>query len=41
MSKYTYKKQFGIVVICEDEAEQKRLYDKLQKLKLNLKVVVV
>ena len=41
MSKYTYKKQYGIVVICQDEADQKKQYDKLQKLGLTLKVVCV
>jgi len=41
MSKYTYKKQYGIVVICSDELEQKKLYEKLQKQGLTLKVVCV
>jgi len=41
MSKYTYKKQFGIVVICSDEQEQKKLYERLQKQGLTLKVVCV
>lgn len=40
-SKYVYKKQFGIVIICRDEEEQKKLYEELLKKNLNLKVVVV
>lgn len=41
MGKYTYKKQFGIVVICQSEDEQKKLFDELKKQGLTLKVVVV
>lgn len=38
---YTYKPQYGLVVICPDEAEQIKLFKKLQKQGLQLKVVVV
>lgn len=41
MGKYTYKKQFGIVVVCESEEEQQRIYERLRKLGLKLKVVVI
>jgi len=39
--KFNYKQQYGIVVICSDEQEQKEIYEKLEKLGLKLKVVVV
>ncbi|MFZ4708024.1 MAG: hypothetical protein ACOYMF_18625 [Bacteroidales bacterium] len=38
---YAYKPQYGIVVICPDEQEQIKLFEKLQKQGLKLKVVVV
>ena len=41
MKSFTYKSQYGIVVICSDEQEQKRIYEMLEKLGLKLKVVVV
>ena len=39
--KFTYRQQFGVIAICEDEKEQQRTYEMLQKLGLTLKVVVV
>lgn len=39
--KFNYKQQYGIVVICSNEQEQKEIYEKLEKLGLKLKVVVV
>ncbi len=38
---YTYKQQYGIVVICRSEQEQRELYEKLSGMSLTLKVVVV
>ncbi len=38
---YAYKPAFGIVVQCEDEAEQIKLFNKLKGMGLKLKVVVV
>lgn len=38
---YAYKPQYGIVVMCENEPEQIRLFERLQKQGLKLKVVVV
>jgi len=38
---YTYKPQFGLVIICTDEAEQIEMFNKLQKQGLTLKVVTV
>ncbi len=39
--KFNYKPQYGIVVICSGEQEQKEVYEMLEKMGLNLKVVVV
>lgn len=41
MSKYTYKPQYGVIVICKDEKEQKEIYERLLKEGLTLKVVNV
>lgn len=41
MGKYTYKPQFGVIVICADEKEQKAVYDRLNKEGLTLKIVNV
>lgn len=41
MGKYTYKPQFGVIVICTDEKEQKAVFDRLQSEGLTLKVVNV
>ncbi len=38
---FNYKQQYGIVVLCKDENEQKMLYEKLLKMGLKLKVVAV
>lgn len=41
MGKYTYKPQFGVIVICADEREQKAVYDRLQNEGLTLRIVNV
>ena len=41
MSNFNYKPQYGIVVICEDEEDQKKIFEELQKLGYKLKIVVV
>lgn len=41
MSRYTYKPQYGVIVICVDEKEQKEIYERLLKEGLTLKVVNV
>lgn len=35
-----YKNQFGVIVICETEEEQQKVFNKLQKEGLNCRVVV-
>jgi hypothetical protein len=34
-----YVEQYGVIVICEDEAEQERVYNRLAEMGLNCKVV--
>lgn len=41
MSEFKYKNQFGVVVICADEADQELVYNTLHKLGYKLKVVCV
>lgn len=38
---YAYKPQYGLVIICADEAEQIELFKKLKSQNLKLKVVTV
>ena len=38
---FNYKEQYGVIVICKDEEEQKAIFEKLQKEGLTLKVVTV
>lgn len=41
MGKYTYKPQYGVIVICVDEKEQRAIYERLKAEGLTLKVVNV
>lgn len=41
MGTFTYKQQYGVIVICKDEKEQQSIYEKLMELGLTLKVVTV
>ena len=41
MSKYTYKPQYGVIVICTDEKEQQAIYERLKAEGLTLKIVSV
>lgn len=36
---FNYKPQYGVIVICENEDEQKKLFEELQKQGKKLKVV--
>jgi len=38
---FTYRQQYGVIVICKDETEQIRIYEELKKQGLTLKVVTV
>jgi hypothetical protein len=41
MGKFSYRPQFGVIVICKDEADQVSVYDWLIKNGLTVKVVAV
>lgn len=36
---FLYKPQYGVIVICENEEEQKKVFEELQKKGMKLKVV--
>ncbi len=38
---FKYQQQYGVIVICKDEAEQKAVYERLAAQGLTLKVVCV
>ena len=38
---FKYKEQFGVIVVCKDEAEHKSVYQQLKKLGLRIKLVRV
>jgi len=41
MGEFTYKEQYGVIVICQNEEEQKAIYEWLVKNGLKVKVVSV
>jgi len=41
MGNFSYRQQYGVIVICKDEKEQQEIYEMLLKLGLTLKVVTV
>lgn len=41
MGNFTYKEQYGVIVICQSEEDQKATYEWLRKNGLNVKVVTV
>jgi hypothetical protein len=41
MGEFSYKQQYGVIVICVDEKEQIRVYEMLKAMGLTLKVVTV
>lgn len=41
MGKYTYKPQYGVIVICRNEEEQRAIFERLKKEGLTLKIVNV
>lgn len=38
--KSAYREQYGIIILCDDETHQQRLYEKLKKGGHKLRVVV-
>ncbi len=41
MSRFSYKQQYAVVVICKDEKEQETIYNRLKNEGFKLKVVAV
>lgn len=41
MSKFVYKQQYAVVVICKDEKEQEATYNRFKEEGYKLKVVAV
>lgn len=41
MGKYEYKPQYGVVVICKNEVEQKAIFERLSAEGLTIKIVCV
>lgn len=41
MSSFSYKEQYAVIVICEDEKEQEVVYNRLKSEGHKLKVVAV
>ena len=41
MAEFKYKQQYGVVVICKDEAQQRDIYERLRAEGYTLKVVAV
>jgi predicted 3-demethylubiquinone-9 3-methyltransferase (glyoxalase superfamily) len=41
MSGFSYKEQYAVIVICKDEKEQEKIYNRLNKEGYRLKVVAV
>jgi predicted 3-demethylubiquinone-9 3-methyltransferase (glyoxalase superfamily) len=39
--KFNYKEQYGVIVICKSENEQKAIFEELKEKGLTLKVVTV
>jgi predicted 3-demethylubiquinone-9 3-methyltransferase (glyoxalase superfamily) len=39
--KFNYQQQYGVIVMCKNEAEQVRIYEELKRKGLTLKVVTV
>ena len=39
--KYTYKPQYGVIVICSDEKHQKQVFEHLKQFGYKLKIVSV
>nr|DAR27463.1 MAG TPA: arginine repressor [Caudoviricetes sp.] len=41
MGNFNYKQQYGVIVICKDEQEQKAVYERLLAEGFTLKIVTV
>ena len=41
MANFNYKEQYGVIVICKDEKQQREIYERLLAEGLTLKIVAV
>lgn len=41
MAAFKYKEQYGVIVICNDEKQQREIYERLLAEGLTLKIVTV
>ncbi len=41
MADFNYKEQYGVIVICKDEKQQREIYERLLAEGLTLKIVTV
>lgn len=41
MAGFTYKEQYAVVIMCDNEAEQEKIYNRLKAEGYKLKVVAV
>ncbi|WP_297411155.1 hypothetical protein [uncultured Alistipes sp.] len=41
MANFNYKEQYGVIVICKDEKQQREIYERLLAEGLTLKIVTV
>lgn len=41
MGNFNYKEQYGVIVICDDERQQREVYERLLAEGLTLKIVTV
>lgn len=40
-AQFKYRQRFGVIVVCDGERDQRRVYERLRREGLKLKVVVV
>ncbi len=41
MANFNYKEQYGVIVLCKDEKQQREIYERLLAEGLTLKIVTV
>ena len=41
MANFNYKEQYGVIVLCKDEKQQRAIYERLLAEGLTLKIVTV
>ena len=41
MANFNYKEQYGVIVVCKDEKQQREIYERLLAEGLTLKIVTV